>query len=76
MDFASILGIVSTGLSVVGGSAIAAAIIPRPDDTTPLGKVFALLDVLAANWANARNARRLASSTASPRCCAAARPRR
>lgn len=60
MDFALTLASIATDvvvpiLSVMGGAGVLAAFLPRP--TGPKGRaIFAVLDVLASNYANARNA--------------------
>ena len=42
---------------LAGKSAMAAALLPRPAAGSRLAPLFRLLDVLAANWLNARNAK-------------------
>lgn len=44
-------------LAAVGGSAVLAALLPRPPEGSKWAVVFKLLDILAANWAKARNAK-------------------
>lgn len=44
-------------LAVPGAAAMAAALLPRPAAGSRLAPLFRLLDVLAANWLNARNAK-------------------
>ncbi|CAB4128297.1 hypothetical protein UFOVP99_24 [uncultured Caudovirales phage] len=60
MDLAAILGWLTSLLTAVGGASLLAAILPRPAAGTALANGFQLLDLLAANWMNARNARKLA----------------
>lgn len=56
MDLSTILGAGSAVLSVVGGASVLAAMLPRPAEGTALALAFKLLDILAANWMQARNA--------------------
>jgi hypothetical protein len=44
-------------LAVPGAAAILAALLPRPAEGSRFAPVFRLLDLLAANWINARNAK-------------------
>ena len=57
MDINSAADVIVTGLSVVGSSSIAAAILPRP--TTAALAIFkivrAVVDFVGANWGNAKN---------------------
>lgn len=57
MDINSIADVVVTGLSVVGSSSIAAAILPKPTTTTlAIFKIVrAVVDFIGANWGNAKN---------------------
>lgn len=57
MDINSIADIVITGLSVVGSSSIAAAILPKPTTTAlAIFKIVrAVVDFVGANWGNAKN---------------------
>lgn len=57
MDINSIADIVITGLSVVGSSSIAAAILPKPTTTAlAIFKIVrAIVDFVGANWGNAKN---------------------
>jgi hypothetical protein len=50
-----IIGWIDTGLTAVGGAALLAAVLPRPAETSRLAIVFRVLDLVAANWLNARN---------------------
>jgi len=57
MDINSIADVIVTGLSIVGSSSIAAAILPKP--TTTALAIFkiarAVVDFIGANWGNAKN---------------------
>ncbi len=60
MDISTVSAVVDTGinvLSVVGGSAIVAAVLPKPSDNAY--KIFLivrkLVDFIGANWFNAKN---------------------
>ena len=57
MDINLIADVVVTGLATVGGSAITAAVLPKP--TTTVWAVFkiirAVVDFVGANWFNAKN---------------------
>lgn len=57
MDINSIADVVITGLSVVGSSSIAAAILPKPTTTAlAIFKIVrAVVDFIGANWGNAKN---------------------
>lgn len=57
MDINSIADVVITGLSVVGSSSIAAAILPKPTTTAlAIFKIVrAVVDFVGANWGNAKN---------------------
>lgn len=45
----------SNVLTAVGGAAVLAALLPRPAAGSKLETGFKVLDLLAANWLNARN---------------------
>lgn len=60
MDISTVSTVIDTGinvLSVVGGSAIVAAVLPKPSERAY--KVFLivrkLVDFIGANWFNAKN---------------------
>lgn len=55
-DIDSALRLADYGLTVVGGASILAALLPRPANGSRLSGIFKVLDFLAANWLNARNA--------------------
>jgi hypothetical protein len=50
-----VLGWIDTGLTAVGGASLLAAILPRPSADSRLAIFFRALDLVAANWLNARN---------------------
>lgn len=52
MDF---LGWVDAGLTAMGGASLLAAILPRPAEGSRWAFAFRALDMVAANWLNARN---------------------
>jgi hypothetical protein len=54
MDLSTIVDGAGAALTAVGGASLLAALLPRSDK---LAWLFKLLDILAANWAQARNAR-------------------
>lgn len=58
MDLSTLVDVGGTVLSAVGGASLLAAILPRPSSGSALAAAFRLLDLLAANWLNARNAGR------------------
>lgn len=57
MDINAAADVIVTGLSVVGTSAIGAAILPKPTNTAlAIFKVVrAVVDFIGANWGNAKN---------------------
>ena len=57
MDINSVADALVTGLSVVGSSSIAAAILPKPTTTAlAIFKIVrAVVDFVGANWGNAKN---------------------
>lgn len=57
MDLSTIVDVGGNVLTAVGGASLLAAMLPRPEKGSRLDGVFKLLDLLAANWANARNKR-------------------
>lgn len=44
-------------LAIPGAASVAAALLRRPAPDSTLGKVFKVIDILAFNWMNARNAK-------------------
>lgn len=58
MDLTTILNVGGQVLTAIGGASVLAALLPRPAQGSKLGALFGLLDLLAANWLNARNAGR------------------
>jgi hypothetical protein len=57
MDLSTIVDAGGAVLSAVGGASLLAAVLPRPEPTSKWAALFRLLDLIAANWLNARNAR-------------------
>ena len=50
-----IIGWIDTGLTAIGGASLLAAILPRPAAESRWAIIFRALDLVAANWLNARN---------------------
>lgn len=46
---------INAGLTTMGGASLLAAILPRPAEGSRLTIIFRVLDIIAANWLNARN---------------------
>lgn len=50
-----VLSWIDTGLTTIGGASLLAAILPRPAEGSRWALIFKALDLVAANWLNARN---------------------